>query len=527
MTDISILMTDLEPLFITPHGMRRRAERKMTLRELSIAISHGKKEQAVYGPNGEVRWKFTFAGVVVVTVYETTKILTSWILSGYGIEIPKAVISQARLKEHKNSVERLKEMSLWTSHTVIIVDQSGSMRKMDADKDFTYSDLVWSTLAMSFIADKLKNGERKDTDVFSLVSMRDTASVLLRYKPFDWLLYNNVVELFRTHAPSGPGNYIPAMYIAQSLLNYNNYGGCALMLVFLSDGRPSDQLKGVQTTPNSYSAVIKDRIGRIASRIGNRLTVGAIPLGKAQDDEFATLKALTEGAKEHGCQSFFLMPTLSANVLSTAMTALSSTLTSTVVEMGHQQCRPFRKEPVSNVGGSEITGQIDRVDMRTYERNIVEYVMLRSLRREVRRGKRVHASIVRTLWKPGEGWRPCRCEVLFHAKTAAGVAIKKAWFGEGRERLVKEFREVNAEGFFDGPPLVAKDTKYLRHTRTSVVDEDRQFHKVFCKSQIKSQKDAGLFNEQLSKIQQYDPLSTPLYRVPGLLCLYDDASKIL
>jgi len=511
MGDTGEIDTDLEALFITPHGLARREERQLTMRELWVAVECGKREPADRRvKDGARRWKYTFAGVVVITDFHATTIITSWNLSGYGIDIPKACISATMMRKHRLAVQRLEDKSTWTSHTVVVVDQSGSMRTTDADKGITRSDLVWSTLAMSFIADKLKSEERKSTDVFSLVSMRDRGEILLKTQPYDWVLYNNIVELFRTQQPRGAGNYFPALNAAHYLLRFNDYSGCGLMLVFLSDGRPSDQFrKGEDPFPSTHSAHIRSRIGKIASRIGNRLTVGAIPLGEPKEDEFVTLKALMEGAKEYGSHGFFQPPTLSANVLSIAMTTLSSTLTSTVVDMHRRQCRKFRKEPVTNIGGSIMTTKFDRVDMARFATTLFDG------------STRYFTTIVRTAWIPGKGWTPFRGAKIFHSNAAIGVAMKKVWFGEGAERLVKEFREVDVNGVFVGPLLVAKDTKFLREQADSAINDPevesaKAFHKVFCKTQVKADKYAQLFNSKVSALEGSDPLKTP--RVEFLTC---------
>jgi hypothetical protein len=56
---------------------------------------------------------------------------------------------------------------------VVVVDQSGSMRKTDLSGGATRSDAVWLTLAVDLVANKLAAGESKSSDVVSVVSMRD------------------------------------------------------------------------------------------------------------------------------------------------------------------------------------------------------------------------------------------------------------------------------------------------------------------------------------------------------------------
>ena len=119
------------------------------------------------------------------------------------------------------------------------------MRKTDASKSVTRSDLVWLSLAVDYIGKRLRTGEATSKDFFSLVELGGDQKYLLRYQPMDWILYNSIIDFLRSHHPCGGGNYLPAIDKAQSLLSYNMSGKCALQLIFLTDGAPSD-FKGNQ-----------------------------------------------------------------------------------------------------------------------------------------------------------------------------------------------------------------------------------------------------------------------------------------
>ena len=89
--------------------------------------------------------------------------------------------------------------------------------------------------------------------------------------------------------------------------------------------------------------VTKERIKRLASRFGRRLTVGAIALGNqfTSENEFRVLRGISNPAKEYGCNSYFSEASLSVESLSKG-TYLSTTLTSTQAELtnlaGTKQC---------------------------------------------------------------------------------------------------------------------------------------------------------------------------------------------
>eukprot|EP00959_Pyramimonas_sp_CCMP1952_P384662 8061716-Pyramimonas_sp.AAC.1 len=144
---------------------------------------------------------------------------------------------------HKQACLRIEESpASWTSHTVVVVDQSGSMRTDDVADGATRSDVVWVTLATDVVAKRLESGEACDTDVFSLIVMNDRSQVLFYQRPMDWLLFNDLIDQLRSAQPSCHGNYLPALDEAETLLLSNTHGSCALLLLFLSDGKPSDKI---------------------------------------------------------------------------------------------------------------------------------------------------------------------------------------------------------------------------------------------------------------------------------------------
>lgn len=496
-TETEYVETDLQPILLTSHAAERRKLREITLAELRTAIRYGVKEPAENG-----RWKYTWNGVVVIASPDSSEIVTSWTLPGFGVDLAKVNITPQMLKRHHEAVRRLnRDMSTWTSHTVAVVDTSGSMRTTDADQGLSRAELVWLTLAVQLVATNLKSGERTDTDVFSLVGMESGGNVIIRKKPFDWVLYNELVDMLRGHQPFGPGEYFPALKKAQSLLMENQYGGCALAMVFLSDGRPSDELISVRKGGLPQETRIKLKISDIASQIGSRLSIMAIPLGSGDlMSDFGTLKALVEEAELYGSRGMFQRPSLSTRVLETSMKMLTSTTTATMVNMGKRVYREFRKEPRHYVGGSILTDEFDFIRQEIF----------------VQDGW-AKRRIIKTSWGSGEGWKTAQVGMTFHSPLAVGLAIKKAWFEEGAERLVKEIREVNSSRVFVGPLMVAKDTKYVHGLDgRDKVEVEKDFHRVFIKSQKKAQKYAQYFNHALDQHPAIDSTTCP--RIEFLEC---------
>lgn len=506
---------DVETILSSIHGRQRRQEREIAKRSLRSCVKHGKKEPAGRDSAGGQRWKYTFSGVVFITDASSTREITSWLLPAYGIDLDKYTITSAMRAKHRVALEKLKDRSTWTSHCVVVVDQSGSMRNTDASEGVTRSDLAWLTLALELVASNLTKGERQDTDVLSVVAMREGAQVVIICQPYDWVLYNSVVDLLRTSEPSGPGCYIPSLKAARDLLNSNEFEGCALEMILLSDGRPSDKLPpgnrcGYFTLMKRHA---KTYMEEIASRLGNRFTFGAIALGQPGCDDFSTLQTLSKTAKQYsrGC---FQRASLSAGVLTNALSSLNDSVSMTMKELtdafGRQRrVRKFVKEPLENIGGTKITRDWEYIKMeaRAVNRPLKRMrVALDDNSFVAHDTSACFRSIVCTRWVKNQGWTPVARDETFYSHRAVGVALKKRWFGEGAERLVKEFREVDAEGTFVGPPMVAKDTKFVLER-----NEDRKdFHKLFFKTQMKARKLADVFNEKMKRIPGFDPHETPL-----------------
>lgn len=116
--------------------------------------------------------------------------------------VPKEITSEMKERHARARINITSDEGWWNSHSVVIVDQSGSMRTPDASACGTSrSDAVWVTLASSFIKEKLEGGGYSDRDVVSLVLMGEESELVIDREPLDWLLYNRVVRLLRSAEP--------------------------------------------------------------------------------------------------------------------------------------------------------------------------------------------------------------------------------------------------------------------------------------------------------------------------------------
>ena len=167
----------------TEHTRQRRAERLIQKRDCQAALKYGTRVPS-YNPRGELCWKYTYADIVYIVSGDLSREVTCWAVPGAGLDVPKREISQADKCAHDAACAKiLMDAASWTSHTVIVVDQSGSMRKTDVDGGASRSDAVWLTLAVDFVAKHLETQQSTCTDVVSVVAMCAEGTVLVDRQP--------------------------------------------------------------------------------------------------------------------------------------------------------------------------------------------------------------------------------------------------------------------------------------------------------------------------------------------------------
>ena len=269
------------------HDRQRREERGIEKIDLQRARRYGMKE---YQDNGRI--KYTYGGVVFIYCPRKNRAVTSWTQvkgiasdkSGTKVSTPimldkhdfgSHTIEEDMKRMYDNLANQLSSSSSayakWTSHSVLVVDMSGSMKKDDVNGARCRSDGVWMALARDYVKKPLKDGTRNHFDLISIIVMKDDgASVLFRHQPTTWVLYNKLVDMreWSTCKPAGHGYYLPAIDQADSLLTSNANAGCSLSLLFFSDGKPSD--------PRAERPMIVEKIGKLASKFGRRLSIACI-----------------------------------------------------------------------------------------------------------------------------------------------------------------------------------------------------------------------------------------------------------
>ena len=467
----------------SPHGRQRREERGVAKSELQAAVKYGIRTRARSDQDGNQRWKYTYKGVVFLTDKTGKKEITSYPenrrKSAAMPPVPHLRHNAPAYKHRPAAValsraELLRSPSKWTSHTIVVIDQSGSMRTNDVAGFSTRSHAVWSKVSKDLVERPvIQRGAAASTDVVTVIAMRDDAEIVIDRSPMNMELASQLLSFSGASKPRSHGRYVPALTLAETCLNMNTCGSCNLGLLFLSDGKPSDRVprgKG-RSMMQKHCTMMSDVVGELSSSFGRRLSIGAI--GFAEEDEFDVMRAMVETAREYGVKANFSLPSLSGEGLGTSISWLTTSMTETKMEL-------------TAVG--------------TTTQRVV---------RTVRRDKKNEPS---NRFYNADDWllfkRVARCSweldgddvrvlpLIGKERGAVGAAFKKNIFDEGGERMVHMFREIDRDHNFVGDAFVAKESRFVETGSA----ESMEFHKLHVKMQDRAGKLAERFNAQVSTV---------------------------
>lgn len=579
----------------TLHDRQRRVERQIDKITLQEARRYGMSEKQSKG-----RIKYTYAGHVFIFDTRTNNAVTSWKIDlnrPYGAANGGNGRKTKKKKEPKSGTRYFKplliqastqhdtaELSLfhdevrslvhdqkekWTSHTVLVVDMSGSMRDDDVDGARCRADGVWTTLARDFIKKQLEDETCSVYDVVSVIVMRKTALVVIDCEPVTYVLYNKLVKFrdWDTLKPHGHGFYKPALQKAQELLDLNANGSCSLSLLFFSDGKPSDHVQDNQPFNwHEYNQVNKELVqmlGMIGARFGRRLNIMCVGMA-GQDERFDTLESMVEEARMYGTQAAFNRPNLNTESLSAIVSSSVASSLASKTEMTSLKTGKTRSVR-TDVERERLNAPDDtrvNADWRVFRSTSEDEYVQNIWKWNSRRGD--FAKIIdprcNICYKdvadysdysvaPGKGMpcRECRAcffcerclvvggyqthrnsgECLDYAKQrrsgflvtrsnclmSYNVAWKKKAFGEGAERLAFKFRFLGKQDTFVGPVMVAKESRFVEDLHDSGTDYLRShrhaYHKSFMRTQAVASRFAKMFNEATDQLVEIPPRTAP------------------
>lgn len=489
---MSVAPTSSVTFLETEHGRLRRAQRGIDKKDLQAAQKYGERRSTHPRPNGDKAVIYSYKDITYIVNEVTGEEVTSY---ATPLKLEQVNVTPTMLEEHREAQKRIKkDLFSWTSNTVIVVDTSGSMGKSDMWGTRHRLGAVWVSLALDFVAHRIETGGASMTDVVSIVTLSQKPVVMVKEWPCTWVLYNRIVQAYNspTVCPYGHGPFIPSLNTANELLTRNPSHSCALSLVFLTDGRPSDQVN-TSLPKEVVGSMIFKKSRSLARRFGRRYTFTAVGIGDY--DDFEVLEKMVEAAKEFGANATFELPSMTSSSLGEVFTSVASSVT---------------------------TMQSEMTDIVTGRQCAVRDVTRESRRKANEALKCVNSNefwiypiekVVRTVyeeWYEGRDKNTSFTITGLQNEAARYVAMAKGPFGEGVERFAFRFFELAEDGqTIVGKPLVAKESRLLLSEDIRADETERKkFVRTFCSTQQLARRLAGEFNEKLEKTHRVDK-STP------------------
>jgi hypothetical protein len=321
--------TDQISIFTSDHGRMRRSQRDIGIHDLQSAIKYGLKEPAFpCRRTGRRRWKYTYKHVVYITDEHSKMEITSFI---EPLGVPDYKVSDLEQLQHSRMADRLcRHPEEITSHTVFIVDLSKSMSTSDIPEFRHRADAVFCCIATEFIEEQIFSGQARLTDVLTLIEMRETPEVVFSAEPLSKVSFNMVLRRRSETKPRGHGNYGPSLELAEEILSkHKEFPHCALLLAFLSDGKPSDHVgTGFGDAALKHKIMLAPYIKRIAQSFTNQLFVQMYGFSNSPG-AFEVMQYLANRAIDSGSDAEFHNCTMMRSSLAKSFTKLSSRLTQT------------------------------------------------------------------------------------------------------------------------------------------------------------------------------------------------------
>jgi hypothetical protein len=478
----SVRLTEEITVLSTLHGKSRRYLRDIDKIDLQAAVKYGLKQPGFPEKRtGLPRWKYTFGNIVYITDHTSRVEVTSY---KEAVSIQPAPISQAMIDRHKEVKQILQdEPQLCTSHTIVVLDQSGSMKTADVNGFRNRSQAAYGSLALDYVAERLyQQGDPPGVDTLTLIEMNDEGNLIYQREPIDWLFFNKLLERQKLAQPRSHGNYLSSLQLVDTLIEqeislldtddeHDDLPDFALIV--LSDGRPSDK--------DEFSVLLREMlIKELSEQLKDKLTVFCMGLG-ASGADFEKLSRLVDIAKIYGAKGDFHHAGLSAANIGKGFSSISSTMTS------------LRDTMLSAV---------DAEEEKDDPREIVKLKNRESLaksRKDCRKFNQVRR--FRFDHKEWEQYNDPWKSIPLKNHNAIGFEIEKVPFGKGAERLAFRVQEVNTKGDLLGAVMVAKESRKIQNEKKKLL-----FHQDFCRTQLKAGELARLFDETVRKLPSLKPV---------------------
>jgi hypothetical protein len=495
--------TSLISILSSDHGRMRREQRDISKRDLQKALKYGIPERT-WG----YRWKIEYDGIIFIADNARRKEVTA-----YPAPLKLADVDQAAMEAHDLAKQLIElKPELCVTHSVLVVDNSGSMTMHDIILHRDRQTAAYSTIALEFVAEQLLSGTANNSDVVSLVEFSDTSRVVFTHEPVSWALYNKLlsrrdVRCFKTREDAKAmelfrcdSNYLPAIAAAEELLENEPHEGCALSFFFLSDGAPSDW-RNLGMTPQGASNRICSQMEKIASRFGGRITMTMVGFGNAYGD-FSVLEAMAKAVNDvpNDAKASFVFCDKTAHAMGVAITSHVTSLTSTRTSLQDARIGSHTRRDVASEHGTEI--------MAGWRHYLIEgHFLFDPASRTFVCNERVPPGALR-------GGHD------HEANPPSFLAMSTRSCGEGAERVAFRCLMVDSARSIKSSfgAMVAKETNLVEY-----IDENIEFHRTFCATQSKAASLAKKFNLRLQALPGYNQKTTPriLFLECSILSLVD------
>jgi len=414
------------------------------------------------------RWKIDFDGITFITDHLKSREVTAYPSPLQDVPIDRATIE----KQNRARTLLQHKPELATSHTILVIDNSGSMlaKKNDVHLYRDSQNAAFSMTALEFIAEQLLSQTAVNSDLVSLVKFNSEPTVEFSREPMGWTVYNQILthrntERFvdRQTAPymdeiCGHSNFLPALAKVGELLKLGYHEECALSIFFFSDGRSSDH-----KTQETYKQM-KEIVKTWATTYGESLTFTAVGLGDRLDN-FEALKAMTMGANLGGAKGSFERCEKTAHSLTSAISSMVSSTTESRVTLQ----AGGRSSYTERSGLSSEKHSFPKLSWRFYK--ILEHYIY---------DPKVQCLVTSSLMPLAASYTNPTEVNRRMGSNPPHLAINANYFGKGAERVAFRCRladESNIRGFvFED--MIAKETKHDQR-----IQERIEFHKSFAETQ--------------------------------------------
>jgi len=492
--------TSLITILSSEHGRLRREQRDIDKRDLRLALKYGRRQRS-WGQ----RWLVEYDGITFITNSNMRQEVTA-----YPSPLPEVDVDSSVIDGHDKTKRLLQEKpELATSHTVIVIDNSGSMlgKKNDVLLYRDSQNAAFSMTALEFVAEQILSNTAVNSDVVSLIKFGEKASIEFEREPIGWSVYNKLLThrnqekyVNRKQAPffddfTGGSNYLPALEKVEQLLEKGYHEHLALSIFFFSDGKSTDHMKlGVSSTESCKK--MNEVIRSISSKYKEALTVSMVGLGDVHDS-YGPLKLMANTASEAGAKGSYERCAKTACSISSAISSMVTSTTETRVALQEGGRKKYTERALASekISFPKCNWKYFKIlEHFVYNPQVKDFIPYSAL------------PLAASHSNPHEAARRIKNPPRY-------IAINQNYIGKGAERVAFRSRLSDSDNIkgFVFEEMIAKETKNIER-----IGERVEFHKAFAETQDLANYLANEFNKHIQGV--YRGSQTVIPRLCFLSC---------